>query len=121
MRLLGVDPVTAFSLEQLAGDPGRGSGPQYQTGAYRIEEAVAFQLLVDIMASDPGLGRRFASEQETIAYISGKARLVGQERSDALRRSSSWFLFFDVFDPVTEAPARLNQVCRELTANLARS
>ncbi len=121
LRLLGVDPVTELSLEQLAGDAGRGSGAQYQTGAYRLEEALGFQLLLDVMAEDATLKNAFADARETIDFIAGKARLIGADRADALRRSSSWFLFFDVFDPVTASDSRLDAVCGRLAELLGET
>lgn len=114
LRVMGFDPVREFSLELRAGDQGRASAGQYQTGAYRIEEALAFQLLIDLMRDDATLRQEFASEREMIDFIAGKSQLVGTERAAALRRSSSWFLFFDVFDPVTESTRRLNAVCQRL-------
>lgn len=113
-RLLGIDPVLDFSLEQFGGSP-TGSAGQYQTGAYRIEEALAFQLLLDVMATDAPLKQAFAKESEQVAYIAEKSQLVGAQRAAALRRSSSWFLFFDVFDPVAASRSRLDAVCGRLT------
>ncbi len=98
LRLLGVDPVTDLSLEKMADIPGGGGA--WQTGAYRLEEAVAFQILVDTFTRDSALESLFASEKETIDRIKRRSLLVGEERAKALETSAAWFLFFDVFDPI---------------------
>lgn len=114
MRILGVDPLIDLSLEKMAGVPG--GGGSWQTGAYKLEEAVSFQLLVDNLGRDPALASLFASERSTIDSIKNRAALTGEQRAEALRTSSSWFLFFDVFDPVGKTPKRRDAVCERLTA-----
>lgn len=109
LRLLGVDPVVELSLEKL-GDAAGGGG-NWQTGAYRLEEAITFQLLVDLMGRDQKLANLFATEKKAITSIRNYALLVGEPRANALRTSSSWFLFFDVFDPITKTPSRRTTVC----------
>lgn len=114
MRLLGVDPAVELSLEKMADVPGSGGG--WQTGAYKIEEAISFQLLFDTLSNDPTLTTLFATERTTIDRIKHYSNLKGEARAQALRTSSSWFLFFDVFDPVGKTPKRRDAVCERLIA-----
>ena len=114
LRIMGVDPMVDLSLEKMAGVPGGGAA--WQTGAYKLEEAISFQLLVDTLDRDPTLAKMFASERPTIDSIKNHALLVGEARAEALKTSSSWFLFFDVFDPVGKTPKRRDAVCERLGA-----
>ncbi len=117
MRLAGVEPLTELSLDQFGATPGR--GPVWQTGAYRLEEAIAFQLVVALSAEDSALKALFAPEQATIDGIERRALLVGAERAAALERSSSWFLFFEVFDPLVADRERHEAVCANLLHHLS--
>lgn len=111
-RLLGVDPVVELSLEKMAGVPGGGGA--WQTGAYRLEEAITFQLLIDTIGRDPALESLLAPEKEPISRIKSRSLLVGEERAKALETSSAWFLFFDVFDPVNKSQTRRDTICGHL-------
>jgi hypothetical protein len=118
-RLLGVDPAPELSLEKLAAEAVSGTAGYWQTGAFRIDEAVAYQLLQDAMAADAEMRAAFAPQQKAIDYIARYLALVGTERSEALRRSYGWFPFFDVFDPVVDDQATLDRVCGRLAERLS--
>jgi hypothetical protein len=120
VRLLGIDPVAEWSLERLAPETDGGSAGRWQTGAYQLQEAVAFAVLQDLLPADPVLAAAFADQAPTVDMIAGKMRLVGADRAEALRRSYAWFPFFDVFDPVADDRRTLARVCAALADHLPR-
>jgi hypothetical protein len=117
LRLSGLDPLDDLSLETQTGAT-TGTMGLWQTGAFQLQEAIAFQLLVGGIADDATLAGQFAEEKETIDAIEQHAQLTGEARAEALKHSYAWYDFFDVFDPVARLQERLDAVCGRLTAHL---
>jgi len=104
MRVLGVDPEFELSLEspvfELAKPGTYRTNGKWQTGAFRLDEAIAFHLMNDLLLRDPQFEKLVKADRKLIDHIATLATLTGEARAAALKKSYAWFLFFDVFDPL---------------------
>jgi hypothetical protein len=118
MRLLGVDAPSDLSLEGKVARAASGSAGAWQTGAYRLDEALAFAVLQDAMDRDLSFRAVFSAQRASIDAIAARTLLVGEARAAALKTSYAWFLFFDVFDPVVSDRRRHEDACGKILAHL---
>lgn len=122
-RLLGVDPDFELSLESLVPslmNPAlKRTYGQWQTGAFRMDEAFAFDLLNEMVAADPQLAKFFASEKATMKQISAWTSLKGEARAEVVKGDDgAYFNYFDVFDPIIKSKQRHEQVCSYLAEKI---
>jgi hypothetical protein len=119
-RLMGVDPVAEWSLDQVAAGRGDATPGGWQTGAYLLEEAVTFQVLVDAAKDDEGVKGILAPVQDVVDGIVGKRGLVGEERAEALKESYAWYQYFEVYDPLKRDVERVCGYLRDKVVGLPR-
>lgn len=123
IRLLGVDPDLELSLESLVPslkNPAlKRTYGQWQTGAFRMDEALAFNLLDELVAEDPELAKLFVSEKSTMKQIAAWTSLKGEARAEMLKGDDgAHFYYFDVFDPIIKSKKRHEQVCAYLAEKI---
>jgi len=115
LRLVGVDAGTELSLEsplfELKKPETYRTNGKWQTGAYRLDEAIAFHLMNHLLHRDPVFEKFVHSERTLIDRMVSLADLVGEGRAQALQKSYAWFLFFDVFDPLVRNKNHHGAMC----------
>jgi len=122
LRLLGIDPSLELSLESdlpnlLDSTQTRTNG-QWQTGAFRLDEALAFDLLNEVAAEDPKVSSFLTAEKPTMKKIATWSTLTGQARADALKTGYAPLDFFDVFDPITNEKKTHEEVCQYFASHI---
>lgn len=122
MRLMGIDPETELSLEEIVPrlkrpELSRTYG-KWQTGAFRLDEALTFALLMDTAAQDSQLSKLIADEAPVIARLQRWMPLKGEERATALRKLRGDYNFFDVYDPIIRSRSRHETFCAYLASKL---